>query len=132
MELSFGIRQKLVTCKACGSDSHSMCQPDRPMGGTIRLYRPSLEAWYKRKIRLARMSYRRKLRLLLDPIATIRRPAVIQRSVYIHQLGHNGWVGLKDFDSCRACWHKADSEITTAYACRVFVRKILGFSITNT
>ena len=123
MELSFGIRQKLVTCKACGSDSHSMCQPDRPMGGTISLYRPSLEAWYKRNIRFARMSYRRKLSVLSHPIKTIRRPAVMQRSVLIHGQGHNGWVGLKDFDSCNMCWSIADDQITTAYACKVLLRK---------
>ena len=131
MELSFGIRQRKITCKACGADSHSMCQPDRPMGGTIRLYRPSLEEWYQRKMRLTRMSYRRKLSTLSHPVKTIRRPVVIQRSISIHQQGHNGWVGLKDFDSCSRCWSIADDEITTAFACKLLLRKIFHLPATD-
>lgn len=129
MELSFGIRRRKVTCKACGSDSHSMCQPERPWGGTIRLYRPSLEDWYKTNRRLARMWYRRKVSTLSHPVKAIRRPAVMQRSVSIHGQGHDGWVGLKDFDSCNRCWIIANDEISTAFACKVLLCKIFHLPV---
>ena len=131
MELSFGIRRRKITCKACGSDSHSMCQPERPLGGTIRLYRPSIEDWYNTNRRLAKMWYRRKLSTLSHPVKAIRRPAVMQRSVSIHKQGHNGWVGLKDFDSCNSCWRIADDEITTVFACKVLLRKIFHLPATD-